>query len=709
MTRINAPKFSSVVFALLSLACQDPRQTESYALQNGDFSVLKEDPQLLDPVVEAKVEDLLSKMSLWEKAEQCRPNSMFTTASNERLKIPGFIHSDGPRGVRYEKATSFPVSMAVAATWDTDLIERVGAALGAEMRARGKNSVLAPSIDVVRDPRAGRTQEAVGEDPFLAARYAVAAVRGVQSSGAIATIKHFILNTKEADRMSNNDSIDERGLIEHYGLPFKKAIQEGGARSVMAAYTGINGQYVAENRSILTDILRKQWGYAYYVVSDWGAVRDGLSAIKAGTDLDAEVNDWPKPYAGLEQWVNNGSLPKAQLEEATRRILRAKVASGFMGGQRTFPPEVINSPAHQKIALEAAQKSLVLLKNQDAILPLAETIRVALIGPNANSDRNLLGDNGSSEVVPFYTINVKEGIEEILGPGKVDFFEACDIECRSTQNFAEAKRRAAAADVVIYVGGLNYTQEGEGYVAGDRHGGSINLPGNQQKLINELAAANKNVVVVLVGGGSLGINSAIGQIKGLLMSWYPGQEGGRAIAQALFGRVNPSGKLPLTFPKNDAQMPAWNDDHSRDIVEGRGYRWYDKQNLEPEFVFGHGLSYTSFAYSDLQLAKPSETKSVEVSVTITNTGARAGDEVAQLYVQDKEASVPMPVKQLKGFVRVSLQPGEAKRVTFSLSAEDLAFYDVKSKAFVVESGEFNLMVGGSSRNLPLQESFYWGE
>ena len=660
--------------------------------------------------IEERITDLISQMSLDEKIEQLYedvPSSM-RTAYNTDLGIPGFIMADGPHGVRgwdyTETATSFPVGIAMTATWDPDIIEQVGIATGKEFRGYGKNQALGPCLDLIRDPRTGRTAESGGEDPYLSSRMGVAYLDGMQSNSCIATVKHFLLNTKQENRTNNKHVIDDRTLMEHYALPFRTVIAEGAPTSLMGAYNWINGKPCSANSHLLTNILRTKLGYRYYVISDWNSIYTGAaSAINAGLDLEAGSDHFTDPNGTtLADSVASGEVSVQTVDNAVRRVLRAKIEAGLLDRQPPAYRSDINSQEHQDICLEAGRKCIVLLKNQDSILPLNKTGSIALIGPSA--DVAQLDGCGSSKVYPPYSVTPKEGIENRAPGVTINYAEGCDMNSIDTSGFQAAKDLAAISDVVVFVGGLDYTQEGE---TRDREEGSINIPGVQANLINELYAVNPNVIVVLKGGGAIGVNSCVGNIKGLVYAFYPGQEGGNAIADVLFGDYNPGGKLPYTIPKTDAQLPSWGLDHSYDLTEGRGYRWYDNEAITPEFVFGHGLSYTTFSYSNLVItpAIVGAGQTVNVSVDVTNTGSCLGDEVVQLYLKDLASSVPMPVKQLKGFERITLIPNDTKTVTFTITPEELYYYDVTAECFKVEPGVFTAMVGGSSGNLPLSGNF----
>ncbi|MCU7499761.1 MAG: T9SS type A sorting domain-containing protein [Ignavibacteria bacterium] len=648
--------------------------------------------------LEERIDSLLNKMTLDEKILQLHQEGGFNTADNARLNVPGFIMADGPHGVRDGSATCFPVGIAMAASWDLDLVQRLGTAMGEEFRGKGKHQALGPAMDLNRDPRNGRSAESGGEDPYLDAQITTAAVKGIQMTPCLATIKHYNANHRENGRLTNNISVSQRMLMEYYGLYFRTAVQQGGAFSVMNAYNLINGEKSAENHNLLTTILKEKWGFPYYVVSDWGSIWDPGKAIKAGCDIEMGST----LYTGLADLVKKGTVPESAINEAVRRVLRTKFLSGMMNYYPVGNPDDVNSKAHKDLTVEAAKKVMVLLKNQDNILPLnkSQIKTIALIGPSA--DVMQIDGGGSAYVSPFYTVSPKAGLENKFGASNILFTRGCDINSSNTDGFAKAKLYAMQSDVVIFCGGLDPSQESEGM---DRATGSIELPGKQQDLINELAAVNKNVIVVLFSGGICGLNQSIDKIKGLIYAFYPGQEGGTALAEVLFGDYNPGGKLPVTYPKTDSQLPAWDDDFTNDY--GGGYRWFDKKGFIPLFPFGYGLSYTTFGYSNLVIspANPSYGEPVTVSLDVTNTGQRAGDEVPQLYLSRTQSAVEMPVKQLRGFKRITLEPGEKKTVTFTITNDELYYYNEADSSFTVEPGTFNVMAGGSSDNLPLKGSF----
>ncbi|TRX65715.1 glycoside hydrolase family 3 C-terminal domain-containing protein [Carboxylicivirga sp. M1479] len=648
-----------------------------------------------------RIATLLASMTLDEKIHQLTHNTFFTTGDDEKHGIPGFIMSDGPHGVRFGGACSFPVGIAMASSFNTHLIQDVGKAMGEEFWAYGKHQQLGPCIDLCRDPRNGRSAETAGEDPYLSGKVGAAYVRGIQETPVIATVKHLNLVNKQDYRHSSNVTINDRWLHEHYGENFKRTIQEGGALSVMNSYNLINGLHSSENKLLLSTILRERWGYPFYVVSDWGAVHNAERAIEAGTDVcmasDHYVND-------LAKLLNAGLITQEHIDNAVRRVLKTKMLSGMMDQYPRTPDGLINSDEHRALCLQAGRESLILLKNKDQILPLNKNniTKIAVVGPNANEMQ--LDGFGSSWVDVIESVSPLQGIQNEVGASKVIYAKGCDINSTDKSGFANAVTAASQADYVIFIGGLDDTQEGEGYdYGGDRKSGSVDLPGVQQELINHLAAANANMVVMINSGGICAINQSINNIKGLVYAFYPGQEGGTAMADVLFGNYNPAGRLPVTMPKNDGQIQPQNDNFNDDY--GCGYRWYDEQQLTPEFAFGHGLSYTTFAYSNIQLsANQTSGEPIQVTCTISNTGTRDGDEVPQLYVSANNDDIWMPVKQLKGFKRVSLGAGESRELKFELAAEDFYYWNTTNQAYELYDGAYTIHIGGASDNLPLSAS-----
>ncbi|MHB9141829.1 MAG: glycoside hydrolase family 3 C-terminal domain-containing protein, partial [Paludibacter sp.] len=673
------------------------------------FSCLQVNAQSL---LDNRINELVNAMSIQEKINQLINSSFGGTPANTRLGISGFVMDDGPHGVHLgpggngQSATAFPTGIAMASTWDEDMATKVGEAMGIEFWAFNRNQQLGPCVDICRDPRGGRTAESGGEDAYLAGHIGKSVAIGIQRSPVIATVKHFMGESKQSDRMNMDVLVTDRWLMDFSGYNFRTVVQDAGVMSVMGSYNKINGDKGCESYASLTTNLRDRWGFPFYVVSDWGAIWDSQKAIKAGTDICMGASNYATDLPGM---VANGTVTIADLDKAVKHVLRTKILSGMMD---YFP---VGNVSYAKTAdinatnKLAAQKSIILLKNQNkadgtSILPLSKTVKVALIGPNATPSN--LNCYGSSETFPPYAISVKTGIENKIGAANVSYSVGCDINSDSRTGFADALALAATSDVVIFAGGLDATQEGEGYGIGeDRKSGSIALPGQQQLLIKQLAAVNPNIVVVIQSGGVCGLNYCLPNIKGLVYSFYAAQEAGTAIADVLFGDYNPAGRMPMSMVKQDADLPSWSEDTFRrftDNLDG-GYRWLDEKGITPDFAFGFGLSYTTYSYSNLVVSSGTVAgQPITVSVDITNTGAIAGEEVAQLYLScPSTASVWMPKKQLRGFKRITLQAGETKTVTFQLTADD--FYYWNGTQYVAQSGSFTIRVGGSSDNLPLTE------
>jgi len=673
------------------------------------FSSLQVNAQSL---LDKRINDLVDAMTTQEKINQLINSSFGGTPSNTRLGIPGFAMDDGPHGVRFaadgrngRTATAFPTGIAMASTWDQDIATKAGEAMGVEFWAFNRNEQLGPCIDICRDPRGGRSAESGGEDSYLAGNIGKSVAIGIQRSPIVATVKHFMGESKQSNRFNMNVLATDRWLMDFSGYNFRAVVQEAGVMSVMGAYNLINGDKACESTAMLTTILRERWGYPFYVVSDWGAIVNSQKAIKAGTDICMGANNYANDLPGM---VASGAVTIADLDLAVKHVLKTKILNGMMDyfpvGNATYA-KTADINATNKLA---AQKSIILLKNEkktdgNPILPLNKTgIKIALIGPNATGKN--LNCYGSSETFPPYSISVKDGLETKIGAANVTYSKGCDINSDVRTDFAAALTLAATADVVIFAGGLDATQEGEGYNSGaDRKSGSVALPGQQQLLIQQLAAVNPNIVVVIQSGGVCGLNYCISNIKGLVYSFYAAQEAGTAIADVLFGDYNPAGRMPVTMPKQDADLPSWAEDSFRkftDNLDG-GYRWFDEKNITPEFAFGFGLSYTTYSYSNLAVSSATVAgQPITVSVDVTNTGSIAGEEVAQLYISfPSTADVWMPKKQLRGFKRIALQASETKTITFQLTAED--FYYWNGTQYQVQSGNFTIKVGGSSDNLPL--------
>lgn len=664
--------------------------------------------------LDKRVNDLVDAMTTQEKINQLINSSFGGTPANKRLGIPGFVMDDGPHGVRFaadrngRSATAFPTGIAMAATWDEAISQKIGEAMGWEFWAFDRNQQLGPCVDICRDPRGGRSAESGGEDAYLAGHIGKSVAIGIQRTPVIATVKHFMGESKQVNRHHMDVLVTDRWLMDFAGYNFRTVVQEAGVMCLMGAYNLINGEKACESSTMQTKILRERWGYPFYVVSDWDAIFNSDKAIKAGTDICMGSSKYANDLPGM---VASGAVTIADLDKAVKHVLRTKILNGMLDYYPRGTAASAKTAEINSTNLLAARKSLILLKNENkangkAILPLKKTgIKVALIGPNAMGEN--LNCFGSSETFPPYSISVREGIETKIGAANVSYAIGCDVNSTSTTGFAAAKTIAATADVVIFAGGLDFTQEGEGFSTGtDRVGGSIALPGQQQQLINELAAVNPNIVVVIQSGGVCSLNGCIGNIKGLVYSFYAGQEAGRAVADVLFGDYNPGGKMPLTMPKHDSDLPSWNEETFRrftDNLDG-GYRWFDEKKLKPEFAFGSGLSYTNFTYSNLIV--PTSVVSGEpftVSVDITNSGKITGEEVAQLYISSPSSSaVWMPKKQLRGFQRIALNARQTKTITFRLNADDFYYWD--GTQYQTQTGNFTVKVGGASDKLTLSKT-----
>jgi beta-glucosidase len=829
--------------------------------------------------VEVRVDDLLKRMTLEEKLNQIRSdenpevwqkaamttgfgevydilrplrareaaelaNRVQRMARRSRLHIPLIIRDEALHGLAGNGPTSFPQSIALAATWDPELIQRVGDAIGHEARIRGVERILAPVINIARDARWGRVEETYGEDPYLQSRIAVAYVRGVEARGVATCPKHFVANVGDGGRDSHAIYISEQALREIYLPPFEAVFREAGARSVMTAYNSLNGVACSANRWLLRDLLKGEWGFLGVVGSDYGAAEgtghrhhnaadDVLTAaanINAGLDIDwPNLGVWGKPLATA---VAQGLVSQAVLDDSVRRMLRNKFTLGLFDQPFTDPDEaerVVQCEEHRAIALQAARESIVLLKNRDNTLPLSPTIRsLALIGAAAQGPMPLGGYSGWGQK----TVGVLEGLRNRLGPAvdirtarggaarlpgstslipascyadlraeyynnkdlsgtpvavrsvsridfssdnasplpglgatdysirwtgkltppqtglctfaltsddgvrlfldgqlvienwtvhppttnraqirvtkgkpldlRLEYYQAAGlaraqlawgIEADSDPGIAEAAEVAKGCDAAIVVVTI---EEGEG-----RDRSSLDLPGHQAQTIQAVAATGVPTIVVLIAGAPVTMSDWLDSADAILDAWYPGQEGGTALAEILFGDRSPGGKLPITFPRSVGQCPIY----YNLPPSGRGYDYVDLSG-SPQYPFGYGLSYTTFSYANLSISptKPRVGQTVTVTCDITNTGSRPGDEVAQLYIHDTVASMVRPLKELKDFRRVSLAPGETKTVTFQLTPEKLAFWNAQKKR-VVEPGDFEVMVGSSSSDIRLRGTF----
>jgi beta-glucosidase len=808
--------------------------------------------------IEHQIEALLGRMTLKEKVSLLSGKDVWNTVPVERLGIPSLTMTDGPHGVRASvpeggrvaaPTSAFPTGVAIAASWDPELVERVGAALAEETLAMGCDILLGPCVNIVRHPLAGRNFESYGEDPFLSGRIGVAYVKGVQSRGVGTSLKHFACNNQEFERNRGSSVVDERTLREIYLAQFETIVKEAHPWTVMCSYNRLNGVYASQNHHLLTDILKGEWNYDGAVVSDWGANHTIFESVTGGLDLEMPG---PAKYYGslLVDAVNNWQVPESVIDQAVRRLLRllarvAKIGPGSLPGSRTGS---VNTPEHQQLARRLAEQSITLLKNEGALLPIRpeKTQTLAVIGLNAA--QITISGGGSAIVTPPYKVSPLDGLKSRLGstveivyepgcdnfddipaihldwlslpdgsgPGlkgeffnnsnlagvpalgrndrKIDFwwfskgptgedkfsarwtgrltvpesgryaiqlnnsatarlflndqltlessageqtmftpattskfvqlaggqayllriefskpgdeeFAHISLQCaymppqKEDERLERAVAAARASDMAVVFVGMPEGFETEGH---DRP--HMDLPGRQVELVQAVARANPRTVVVVNAGAPVSM-PWIAEVPAVLLAYYPGLEGGNAIASVLAGDVNPSGKLPVTMPRRLQDTPAFNNyPGGREVHYGEGifvgYRHYDQRGVEPLFPFGHGLSYTTFEYSHLVV--PSTLKAGEpwqVTLSVKNTGSRPGQEVVQLYIHDRISSLPRPPKELKGFRKIALEPGETRQVAFHLDERSLAFYDPYQARWTVEPGEFEILVGSSSRDI----------
>jgi beta-glucosidase len=646
--------------------------------------------------LEGHVDWLLSQMTLEEKVAQMHGDHFYggltATAENRRLGIPALWLTDGPRGVREGTSTAFPVAALRGATWDPELERRVGEVMGRETQAHGANVLLAPTVNILRHPRWGRAQETYGEDPLHMAAMAVPFIEGVQET-VLATIKHYAANSIEDTRFDVDVTVDERTLREIYLPHFRKAVKEANVASVMSAYNSVNGRYSAENPRLLSDILKGEWGFDGFVMSDWiYGVYTTDDSVLAGLDMEMP---FPVYYGeALVAAVRAGRVPEAVVDDAVRRILRKKLEFRL---DQVVPidPSLAATPEHIALAREVADKGIVLLRNEDAALPLAGTPSIVVVGSLADAENT--GDRGSSEVTAPYVITPLAGLVARAGAGSVTHIDADELS-------AADEAVIAAADVAIVVVGYTHEDEGESilHLGGDRV--SLALRDEHAALVSAVAAHSDRTVVVLYGGSAIAM-PWIDEVEAVLMAWYPGMEGGDALAAIIFGDVNPSGRLPVTFPVSEDQLPTF-DNVSHQVTYGyfHGYRYMDEEGLEPLFPFGFGKSYTGFGYEALTLeaAEVPADGTIVARVEVENLGAVAGDEVVQLYVGYPQSAVARPLRDLRAFSRVRLEPGERRTIELRVPAAELSYYDVDAAAWVLEPVDYEVLVGPSSRDTPLR-------
>ncbi len=618
--------------------------------------------------------------------------------TDPELGIPPIAFSDGPRGVVMGTSTCFPVSIARGASWDPELEERIGEAIGIEARAQGANYFGGVCINLLRHPAWGRAQETYGEDPFHLGCMGVALLTGAQKH-IMACAKHYALNSIENTRMKVNVRVDERTLREIYLPHFKKCV-DAGVASIMGAYNKVNGDQCCESAHLLRDILKGDWAFSGFVVSDFVyGVRIGQKAVNAGLDIEMPFRFRMTPKK-MKKMVGRGLIPEALIDDAVLRILRQKLRFNRGDDPASYKLESVTSPKHILLAREAARKGIVLLKNTGPILPLnrAEVKKIAVIGKLATLPN--IGDRGSSQVRPPYVVTPLEGIQRVAG-GSVE------VEYNRGTDPIQAIDLAKSADVVVVVAGFTQRDEGEhlAMVGGDRS--SLNLRPVDEELILSIACVNPKVIVVLEGGSAIIIEKWKDAVAAILMAWYPGMEGGHAIGDVLFGDANPCGKLPCSFPKSPDQLPFF-DPATKDIEYGyyHGYRLMDKKKVLPAFPFGFGLSYTTYSYKNAHITPSIVSKNgqFQVSVDVTNTGSRPGEEIVQVYIEYPKTSIDRPIKDLKGFKKVALEPGETKTCTILVPISELAYFDISRKDWVIADSDYGALVGPSSREEDLLRS-----
>jgi beta-glucosidase len=817
----------------------------SFSKQNGNDMPSYKNKNLS---IEDKVEDLLKRMTLEEKIDMLGGTG-FETKAIERLGIPPLNMTDGPLGVRWDNSTALPSGILLGATWNPEIVTEFGKVLAIETKAKGRHVILAPCVNIARIPMGGRNFESFGEDPFLTSRIAVNYIKGVQTENVVATVKHFAANNQEHQRDFVNTIVDERALNEIYLPSFKAAVEEANVLAVMSAYNKVNDHFCSENDYLLIDKLKTEWKFNGLVMSDWGAVHSTVPTFNSGLDLEMPTGKYLNKETLLDK-IKSGELSEAKLDDKVRRILRVMFTIGLFDDYQ-FDKSKVNTDEHKQVALDVAKDGIVLLKNNNSILPLDlnKIKSIAVIGPN--SKVAVTGGGGSSMVVPFQSVSPLEALQNKIGNKvKINFSQGCIIDGQSDpidskflftdkngkenglmgeyftnqnlkgepakvlvdkqinfswdwqgpfedfpqDNFSvrwngyikvdqsgrytldvasddgvrfyfddklviddwndhalltnsytvnlEANRfykikleyyengggaivkfgwrkpndelivdainAANNSDVAIVFAGTNYTYESEGYDRKD-----LSLPNDQDELINQIAAANKNTIVVLTTGSPVLMDKWIDKVDGLIEAWFAGEQAGNAIAEILLGETNPSGKLPMTFPKRWEDCSAFNtykkEDGTTRYEDGIyvGYRHFEKNKIEPLFPFGYGLSYTAFEFSGLNLSSKeiSQNGKLIVSLKLKNAGKVKGSEVVQLYIKDVKASVDRPDKELKGFRKVNLNPDEEKVVEFQIDKNSLSFFDPDRKIWVTEPGEFEVLIGSSSKDIKLKEKF----
>lgn len=675
-----------------------------------------------ETAIENRIEELLGKMTLDEKISMIHGSGFFKSDGVKRLGIPDIFYSDGPMGIRRnfknaewvkleendDYVTYLPSNSALASTWNREQAGKMGDILGAEARARGKDISLAPGINIKRTPLCGRNFEYMSEDPKLIEELVVPFIKEVQKYDVASCVKHYAFNSQESERMSVDSVVDERAAREIYLPGFKAAVQKAGTYSIMSAYNRYKGIFCSHSKELLEDILREEWGFDGAVVSDWGAVHDTVAAAEVGLDVEMDVRPCFDDYFlanPLKKLVAEGKISEEYIDKKIRNILRLMFRINMLDGDRAEGS--YNTREHQEAVLECAKESIILLKNDEDVLPLKKEKgkKIAIIGLNASVEH--ADGGGSAEINALYEICPLMGIRMQLG-GSCDLRYAKGYDESGTDKLMpKALELAKASDEVIFVGGLNHKYDVEGWDRKD-----MKLPFNQDELISELLKINPNTVIVMEAGSPVDMSAWADKAKAIVWMYYSGMEGGKALAEILFGACNPSGKLAETFPVHLEDSPAHAIGEFPGKLEGEdkrvcynesvyvGYRYYTSKKVKPMFCFGHGLSYTEFEYSDI-CAETEENNglNLKVSVMIENTGKLAGKEVVQLYISPVDPTVERPVLELKAFDKIELKAGEKKKAEFVLDESAFAYWDTDRHTFVAPAGKYEILAGASSENI----------
>lgn len=654
--------------------------------------------QSITPEVELKAKKIVSEMTLDEKIDYIGGYKDFYIRPIERLGLPLVRMADGPQGIRNEtKSTLYPCGILSASTWNRELMYELGRGIGRDARARGVHILLGPGVNIYRAPMCGRNYEYFGEDPYLASEIAVNYIKGVQSMRVVSTIKHFAANNQEWDRHHVSSDVDERTLQEIYFPTFRKAVQQAKVGAVMCSYNPLNGVHASENTWLNIDVLRNQWGFNGMLISDWSSTYSTVGAINGGLDIEMPSavfmnKDKIKPA------IKQGLISEKTIDLKVQHIIQTLIAFDMLNSVQKDSLIALDNDESKKTALKIAREGIVLLKNEKNVLPLRG--KTLVIGPNV---AHIPIGGGSGIVTPFSSISVGEGMKKILGKQCV----ILDMLQNKERMYEVIDEFMSNVDNVVMCMGFDKHLEGEFF---DR---KFSLPQEQLKMIDKMSKSGKNVIVVLNSGGGLDFSGWADKADGILMAWYPGQEGGGAVAEILTGKISPSGKLPISIEKKWADNPVYNSYYdNRNIPHKRvqysegifvGYRGYDNSGIAPLYPFGFGMSYTEFKYNDSITIEKLSSDKICVKFSITNIGNYDAAEVSQIYVKDVRASVPRPVKELKGYEKVFLKKGETKEISVVLDKESFSYYDVDNKSFIMESGEFEIMIGSSSMNLPLRK------